>query len=361
MGKRRNTARTGDKAIYNSRQQQQQQGRSSSSNKNKDKDDPMYNEIDRFHNERDSDFIRLGDDGGSDDGDDERALIGNKESVLDLGIGGDSSNEDEGDDEDDDDDENSLEHHSRKKKDSDSEESDDSSIEGELEEEDDDDDDDQQNIEQDPRRWGKKKSLYYHGDTADLEIGQEKEDAFLEEEAAKEIQASRFEEMDEDDFVLSDDDNNKDAGTAVTKEEGNGSSEQLSTVRDPTKLPKKAARKLLQGCYPGKLQSWLEPSQLLMRITRLSNPNPCLKHFMKELLPMVSYFSDIVSDLKDRTQVATSALMDGAGTAEVRPTPAGLFFPGSFVSCSSRKENAFVIGWSVVHKLIASVDASAEK
>ena len=64
MGKRRNTARTGDKAIYNSRQQQ---GRSSSSNKNKDKDDPMYNEIDRFHNERDSDFIRLGDDGGSDD------------------------------------------------------------------------------------------------------------------------------------------------------------------------------------------------------------------------------------------------------------------------------------------------------
>jgi hypothetical protein len=32
---------------------------------------------------------------------------------------------------------------------------------------------------------------------------------------------------------------------------------------------------------------------------------------------MVSYFSDIVKDLKDRTQIATNALMEGEGTAEV--------------------------------------------
>ena len=36
-----------------------------------------------------------------------------------------------------------------------------------------------------------------------------------------------------------------------------------------------------------------------------------------ELLPMVSYFSDVVKDLKDRTQVATKVLMEGEGTAEV--------------------------------------------
>lgn len=36
---------------------------------------------------------------------------------------------------------------------------------------------------------------------------------------------------------------------------------------------------------------------------------------------MVSYFSDIVKDLKDRTQVAADALLDGEGTAEVRFTP----------------------------------------
>jgi hypothetical protein len=32
---------------------------------------------------------------------------------------------------------------------------------------------------------------------------------------------------------------------------------------------------------------------------------------------MVSYFSDVVKDLKDRTQVATKVLMEGEGTAEV--------------------------------------------
>jgi hypothetical protein len=36
-----------------------------------------------------------------------------------------------------------------------------------------------------------------------------------------------------------------------------------------------------------------------------------------ELLPMTSYFSDIVKDLKDRTEIATHALMDSEETAEV--------------------------------------------
>ena len=32
---------------------------------------------------------------------------------------------------------------------------------------------------------------------------------------------------------------------------------------------------------------------------------------------MTSYFSDIVKDLKDRTEIATNALMDSEETAEV--------------------------------------------
>ena len=36
-----------------------------------------------------------------------------------------------------------------------------------------------------------------------------------------------------------------------------------------------------------------------------------------ELLPMTSYFSDIVKDLKNRTEIATNALMESEETAEV--------------------------------------------
>jgi hypothetical protein len=39
---------------------------------------------------------------------------------------------------------------------------------------------------------------------------------------------------------------------------------------------------------------------------------------MTELIPMISYFSDIVKDLKERTDVATKALFGGdVGTAQV--------------------------------------------
>jgi hypothetical protein len=50
---------------------------------------------------------------------------------------------------------------------------------------DDDDDDDEDSDEDDkPEKWGKKKT-YWTGDTADLEIGQDVEDAEDEERAAK--------------------------------------------------------------------------------------------------------------------------------------------------------------------------------
>lgn len=280
MGKRRNTAKTGDKALYNSRSQQAQAG-GGGSGKTKD-DDPLYGAADRFHNERDGDFIRLGDGGGGGRGSDdeeERALLGNREAVLDLGAGGETSDEDDNDQDDDDDDDGdaSSEDDGRRKKtttstpdapDSEDDGDDDSSSgDHDMDEEDD--------VEPDPRRWGKKKSLYYHGDTADLEIGQDEGDAFLEEEAAKEIQASRFEEMDEEDFVLSEDDEG--GRSKPTDYERNGTHEQLSTVRDPSKLSKKAARRLLQKQHPGTKPCWVGCCDVVSNcLVQYSNSSPCV-------------------------------------------------------------------------------------
>ena len=47
-------------------------------------------------------------------------------------------------------------------------------------------------------------------------------------------------------------------------------------------------------------------------LSHFSPLNYCL-----ELLPMTSYFSDIVKDLKDRTEIATKTLMENEETAEV--------------------------------------------
>ena len=80
MGKRRNTAKTGDKALYKGREDL---GGSGSKRNSTDDDDNMYDAVDRFHNERDEEFIRLGDDDRDSDSDDED-LAGNKEAVLEI-------------------------------------------------------------------------------------------------------------------------------------------------------------------------------------------------------------------------------------------------------------------------------------
>jgi U3 small nucleolar RNA-associated protein 3 len=289
MGKRRNTAKTGDKAIYKGRPKHETRRRNDGDG---DGDNNMYNEIDRFHNERDQDeYIRFDNENDGDD-DDDKDLVGNKEAVLDLGVRGEESSSSDDEDDDDDDDSSSSEEkrHTKSSENMDGSDSNPSSSDSESDGESSDDDDDIKNLKdqlkavsEDPRKWGKKKSLYYHGDTADLEIGQEEDDAFLEEEAAKEIQASRFEEMDEDDFVLSDDEEAADAKNAA---KARTNTEKIEAARDVSKLSKKQARKLIQKQHP-------------------------------ELLPMVSYFADVVKDLRDRTDVVTKALMEGEGTAEV--------------------------------------------
>lgn len=254
MGKKRNTAKTGDKALYKSRDDEDVKDSSREVD-----DDGMYNKIDRFHNERQEEFLKL--DATAQDSDDDGEQ---EEAVMDLGIGGESS--DEISDSSDDDSENDG--------------GDGRAAEDSAEEELSSSDDDEEQETEDVRDWGSKKSAYYSGDTADLEIGQDKEDAYLEEEAAKEVQASRMEVMSEDDFVLSD--------TEEDKHRVGDEEEDLTSVRDASKLSLKDKRRLLDKQHP-------------------------------EYLPLLSYFSTVVKDLDTRTATAAGALFDGEeGNAEVR-------------------------------------------
>ncbi len=265
MGKRK-TAKTGDKALYNSREQLANQFGS----KKKSDDDPMHDEVDRFHNEKDLDFVRLGEDEGRNSDDEDADLAGNTHSVLDLGAGGSSSEEDGNDD----DDFSSDEEERFVDKNAQNYSSSDGSVSS-----DDDYDDDMDLDKEDPRNWGKKKSLYYHGDTADLEIGQEEDDAFLEEEAAQEIQKSRFEEMDEDDFMLSDDEERSHSKKNDSKS-GDSSKprrEELQTIRDTSKLSKKETRKLMDKQYPG-TPNLLQPNFFVVLLRIMNDIRSVFSH-----------------------------------------------------------------------------------
>lgn len=264
MGKRRKTAKTGDKSLYK-KAAEARQGKGVSKQQN---DDSMYDKVDQYHNEKDEELLKL--DGGNaneDDSDQDE-----EEAVMDLGAGGDSSEDDDEDDEESDSDHDQLNtlHKAQQELSSSSE------------------DDDEEGDMDDIRGWGKKKSAYYHGDTADLELGQDEEDAYLEEEAAKEVQAARYEDMAEEDFLLSDDegDDGNSKGKSPTEKE---TTSRVSAIRDISKLSNKDKRKLIEKQHPGVLQ-------------------------------IISHFSEAVEDLKDRTILATSTICSGSNdeTAEVR-------------------------------------------
>jgi U3 small nucleolar RNA-associated protein 3 len=256
MGKKRNTAKTGDSAIYKGRDNVVKDDV-------KDADqDEMYDRVDRFHNAKEEEFLKLDGPAAEDSEDDGEK----EEGVMDLGVGGESSDESSNDSDEEEEVVRNAKHV-------------DSDVSGEEELSSSDDDDEEEDME-DVRDWGKKKAAYYNGDTADLEIGQDEEDAYLEEEAAKEVQAARYKEMSEDDFVLSDNEEDK-------KQVGDEDVE-LSSARDVMKLSLKDKRKVLDKQHP-------------------------------EFLPLISYFSSVVKDLDSRTAVATGALFDGEDdNAEVR-------------------------------------------
>lgn len=246
MGKRHKTVKTGDKGLYRARNEKKIV--------EQEDDDYMYDQIDRYHNDKEKEFLRL-------EGTQESTSDEEEEAVMDLGVG---HSDNEGSSEDDDDDEDQEHSVPREAKPAEKEENSSSSDDDEMEE------------PEDPRDWGRNRKAYYHGDTADLEIGQDEDDAFLEEEAAKQVQAKRYDEMAEEDFMLSDNEDEKQDESKVT------------ATRDVAKLSSKDKQKILDKQHP-------------------------------EILPLLSYFSHAVKDLPNTT-VASRALFDDSKgqTAKVR-------------------------------------------
>lgn len=252
----------GDKGIYKARC-------STDAQKNDDDDDNMYGTVDRYHQKREEEFLKL--DQQSDDSDSEEES--EKEAVMDLGLGGGGDQSSSSDD-------SSIEDEMKDRSDDQDEHSSDNEDEQELSE---DSGDDEEFKVENVRDWGKKKTAYYYGDTADLEIGQDEEDAYLEEQAAKEVQAARYQDMSEDDFVFSD----KEEDVEGDEDSKHGAQHIESSTRDVSKLSAKDRRKILDKKHP-------------------------------EMLPLLSYFSEVVKELEDSTSVATRAIFQGEeGTAEV--------------------------------------------
>lgn len=255
MGKRRNTAKTGDKAIYGQARKQSLEGKS----REKGEDDPMYTKVDRYHNEKEEEFMKL-DKAQSESEEDE------KEAVMDLGLGGDDDSDGSSDESSDEDSE--LRDTEKAEEGFSSDDDDDAEVSVSSSEEEDEE-------LQDVRNWGRNKKAYYHGDTADLELGQETDDAYLEEEAAKEVQRARYEEMADDDFELSDSEEQHEQ----SKQSGDDV-EKLSSSRDVHKLSSKDRKKLLDKQHP-------------------------------EMLPLMSYFADAANEFDEKTNFAVKALFEG--------------------------------------------------
>jgi len=296
MGKKRHTAKTGDKALYKSRD-----SINDTKEKDDDDDDPMYDEVDRYNNARDElqqDVLRLSRDANKDSSSADE--VSDEENVFDLGIGSSgSSSESEDEDE----------------EDSDGTGTSDDEVVGPVGSSDDDEeeedassssDDEFENkaSETDVLNWGKSKRDYYHGDTADMEIGQEIEDAELEEEAGKEVVKVRMEGMSEDDFILDvedvDDDVNERSKKAketedYTQIDAIGVANRSKTRRNLVGLSKKDKIKLMKRAHP-------------------------------ELLPLISHFRDeMIRPCAKETLVVKNALFQDERNIEaVGATPAGL-------------------------------------
>jgi hypothetical protein len=145
MGKGRSTAKTGS-----GRGSKREEASGSSSKRAQAADE-------------DQDYMRLEEDveRRSQEDEDDSGLPSQYQEVMDLGGGDDSDDEDSSEEKDSQDEKD----HANPQDDLRSDEDEDS----ESGEEDDD-------LEvSDPRNWGRKKSAYYNGDTADLEIGQDEE------------------------------------------------------------------------------------------------------------------------------------------------------------------------------------------
>jgi U3 small nucleolar RNA-associated protein 3 len=237
---RRNTAKSGDKAIYKNKSADHPDDRK------EDDDDPIYDAVDRFHSD---DYLRL--DHPVEDDESEEEEDWGEEAVMDFGISKEDSDGEVDSSDDEEEEEVPI--------------SDDDDLQEESE---------QENV----RDWGSRKSTYYHGDTADLEIGQDEDDAVLEEAAAKEVLAARFIDMTEEDFVVSSDEDDTPEINDITTS---------MSQRNLLQLSVKDKRRLLNKHHP-------------------------------EFLPLVTHFSKLIRVYDSQTSKAVNAMFFGEeGTANV--------------------------------------------
>ena len=275
---RRNTAKTGDKSLY---KQRSVAAEKQNDDRSDDDGDAMYSKVDRFYNQQDEeDYMELTGGNKNDEEDDE---LMQQEAVLDLGGGDVSSSEDEDDEEEDDDEEidNDKDERDRVKP---------SSLSNQEALVSSSDDEDDEEDEDDVRNWGTRKSVYYHGDTADLEIGQEEEDAFVEEEAAREVHLARMKDLSEQEFVMSDAEDDE-------GEEENTEKQSLAGLSSASKTVERVQHQTVGGTRD--TRTWSVKEQR----TFLQQHHP-------EFLPLVTHFTDVIQDFEKRTNVVVRALYE---------------------------------------------------
>ena len=193
------------------------------------------------------------------------------------------------------DDEDSSSSQNERDEDDDDEEEDNSILSDESSDEDEDFD---LNAKTDVMDWGNRKRDYYHGDTADLEIGQEEEDAELEEEAGEEVLNARLKDMDEDDFMLegkSDSDSDVEINDVMTKSKTQNNDQE--TISDSTFISHKRKN--------------------LSNLTRRQKIK-LMKKAHPELLPLVQHFREsAIKPCAKETLVVSDALLGDEENAEV--------------------------------------------
>ena len=122
--------------------------------------------------------------------------------------------------------------------------------------------------------WGRRKSVFYNGDTADLEIGQDFEDAEDEEEAAREQQKTMYTSLADSDFFGDFLGEAPDGGKARKRSSKAAPDEvQVDRVdRDLSKLSKKEKLQILLSQSPELLLLLGEARERLQELDAVSTP-----------------------------------------------------------------------------------------
>jgi U3 small nucleolar RNA-associated protein 3 len=153
--------------------------------------------------------------------------------------------------------------------------------------------------------WGRKKKTYWEGDTADLEIGQEMEDALEEEEAAQDMHREKAKRMKASDFM---DEFEASEGSEESDADSDGSAEEWGAKNGRGKSGSATVGDLAAVAL-GQDEMESDAEVAAVRVEKLTKN---ISHLSKqqrldmiaknspELLGIVNELKDQVSDLKGR-------------------------------------------------------------